>query len=66
MRDSVRKLDKINNVEFEFTGTLQDVMDDPIKWANAQVERAVYENLNKYLDAKALGENFWDEVKNNN
>tara|TARA_R100000773_G_scaffold28715_3_gene24686 strand:- start:1885 stop:2010 length:126 start_codon:yes stop_codon:yes gene_type:complete len=41
-------------------------MDDPIKWANAQVERAVYENLNKYLDAKALGESFWDEVKNNN
>ena len=66
MRDSVRKLDKINNVEFEFTGTLQDVMDDPIKWANAQVERAVYENLNKYLDAKELGEGFWDEVKNNN
>ena len=64
LKKSVRKLDKINNVDFKFTGTLKDVMNDPIKWAEEQSERAMLENINKYLEAKKLGEEFWGEVKN--
>lgn len=63
MRKSVKKLDKINNIEFKFTGTLKDVMDDPVKWAEKQAERGILENINKYLEAKKLGEEFWGEVK---
>jgi hypothetical protein len=62
LRNSVRKLDKINNLEIKFTGTLEDVMKNPIKWAEEQVQRGVFENLNKYLEAKELGEEFWGEV----
>ena len=63
LRSSVKKLDKINNLEINFTGTLKDVMKDPIKWAEQQVKQGVYDNLSKYLEAKKLGEEFWDEVK---
>lgn len=66
LKKSVRKLDKINNVEFKFTGSLKNVMENPIKWAEQQAERAILENINKYLEAKKLGEEFWSEVKNKN
>jgi hypothetical protein len=66
LRNSVTKLDKINNLEINFTGTLEDVMKNPIEWAEQQVQRGVFENLNKYLEAKELGEEFWGEVKDNN
>jgi hypothetical protein len=38
-------------------------MKNPIKWAEEQVKIGFFENLNKYLEAKELGEEFWDEVK---
>lgn len=38
-------------------------MKDPVKWAEQQVKQGVYDNLSKYLEAKKLGEEFWDEVK---
>ncbi len=38
-------------------------MDDPVKWAEKQAERGILENINKYLEAKKLGEEFWGEVK---
>tara|TARA_R110002020_G_scaffold320815_2_gene536727 strand:- start:2693 stop:2818 length:126 start_codon:yes stop_codon:yes gene_type:complete len=41
-------------------------MKDPVKWAEEQSERSVFENINKYLGAKKLGKKFWDEVKNKN
>ena len=41
-------------------------MKNPIKWAEEQVQRGIFENLNKYLEAKELGEEFWGEVKDNN
>jgi hypothetical protein len=41
-------------------------MKNPIEWAEQQVQRGVFENLNKYLEAKELGEEFWGEVKDNN
>lgn len=65
LRSSVKKLDKINNLEINFTGTLKDVMENPTKWAEQQVKQGVYDNLSKYLEAKELGEEFWDGIKNN-
>mgnify|MGYP003127537799 CR=1 FL=1 len=61
--DSVRKLDKINNVDFEFDGELSEIIANPIAWGEAQVERALSENLEKYLQSKELGEKFWNEIK---
>ena len=41
-------------------------MDNPVEWANSQVQKAMLGNLNKYLDAKQLGEEFWSEIKDKN
>ena len=57
-------MDKINNVEFELDGHLRRVIENPEQWAEEQAERAILENTERYLDAKELGENFWDEIRN--
>ena len=66
LKNSVKKLDKINNVEFNIKGNIEDAIANPIKWAEQQAERAIEENISKYLDAKTLGKEFWSEVKDNN
>jgi len=63
LRNSVKELDKINNVEFEFEGTLQQIIEDPLLWAEEQAERVISDNIDKYLESKALGRKFWDEIK---
>ena len=40
-------------------------MKNPTGWAEQQVQRGVFENLNKYLKAKELGEEFWGGIKDN-
>ena len=64
--NSVRKLDKINNVSVEFTGSIEDVLADPVKWAEEQIEVIIMEHQDKYLEAKQLGEKFWNEIRDNN
>ena len=59
-------LDKINNIEFNLEGNIKDAIANPIKWAEEQANQAIEDNISKYLDAKTLGKEFWDEVKNNN
>ena len=63
MINSVKKLDKINNIDFNFDGNLRKIIENPEQWAEEQAERVISENTEKYLDAKELGEKFWDEVK---
>tara|TARA_R100000742_G_C4277462_1_gene99355 strand:- start:629 stop:856 length:228 start_codon:yes stop_codon:yes gene_type:complete len=62
--NSVRKLDKINDIEFNLDGKLEDVIKNPVEWAEEQANRALSENVDKYLEAKQLGESFWDGIKN--
>jgi hypothetical protein len=64
LRNSVEELDKINNVEFEFEGTLQEIIENPIEWAELQAERVIADNIENYLKSKELGEKFWDEIRN--
>tara|TARA_R100000781_G_C4072940_1_gene125097 strand:+ start:495 stop:722 length:228 start_codon:yes stop_codon:yes gene_type:complete len=64
LRNSVKELDKINNVEFEFEGTLQEIIENPIEWAELQAERVIADNIDNYLKSKELGEKFWDEIRN--
>ena len=61
--NSVRKLDKINNVELELQGNLNQILENPIEWAEAQVDNAIKSNIDKYLESKALGEEFYDEIR---
>ena len=63
LRNSVKELDKINNVEFEFEGTLQEIIENPIEWAELQAERVIADNIENYLKSKELGEKFWNEIR---
>jgi hypothetical protein len=63
--NSVRKLDKINNVEVNLTGDIEDIINDPVAWGEQQSEKFILQYKDNYLEAKTLGKEFWDEVKNN-
>jgi len=62
--NSVRELDKINDIEFNLDGELKEIIKNPVKWAEEQADRALLENVDKYLEAKQLGEKFWNGIKN--
>ena len=64
--NSVRELDKINNLEIKFQGTIQEIINNPERWAEKQAERIIFENEDKYLQAKKLGKEFWNELKDKN
>ena len=62
----VNKLDKINDIEFEFEGNIKEIIKDPIKWAESQANRIVKNNIDKYLESKSLGKEFWDGIEDRN
>ena len=41
-------------------------MNNPERWAEKQAERIIFENEDKYLQAKKLGRKFWNELKDKN
>ena len=63
MLNSVRKLDKINNIDIQLDGNIKEIIDNPIKWAEKQVEKFIIENQERYFEAKVLGEGFWDDIR---
>lgn len=64
--DSVQKLDKINDIDFELSGNMQKILEDPTKWAESQAELVIARFLKNYLEAKELGKEFWGEIRNKN
>jgi hypothetical protein len=60
---SVRKLDKINDIDIKLQGTIEEIIEDPVKWAEAQIEQFILEHQTQYLDAKQLGRDMWDEIR---
>jgi hypothetical protein len=61
--NSVRKLDQINDIEFELEGNIAEIIKDPSAWGERQVERLILQYQDKYFEAKQLGEEFWNEVR---
>ena len=61
--NSVRKLDKINDIDIELQGTIEEIIADPVKWAESQIEKFVLEHQKEYLEAKQLGKEMWDEIR---
>jgi|TARA_R110000765_G_C18768432_1_gene589821 hypothetical protein len=44
-------------------GTIEEIIEDPVKWAEAQIEQFILEHQTQYLDAKQLGRDMWDEIR---
>jgi hypothetical protein len=61
--NSVKSLDKLNDIDIELSGDIQEIINDPIAWAEKQVEKFILENQDKYLESKQLGEGFWNEIR---
>ena len=61
--NSVRKLDKINDIEINLEGSIEEIIENPVAWGERQVERIILQYQDKYFEAKKLGEDFWNEVR---
>ena len=61
--NSVRKLDKINDIEINLEGTINEIIEDPVVWGEKQVEKIIIQYQERYFKAKKLGEDFWNEVR---
>tara|TARA_R110002033_G_scaffold17141_4_gene47058 strand:+ start:5290 stop:5496 length:207 start_codon:yes stop_codon:yes gene_type:complete len=61
--NSVRKLDKINDIEVNLEGDINEIIEDPIAWGEKQVEKIILQYQDKYFESKKLGEDFWNEVR---
>lgn len=51
-------------MEFALEGNIADIVADPIKWGEEQVENAILQHQEHYFEAKQLGKSFWDEITN--
>jgi len=61
--NSVRKLDKVNDIEINLEGNIKEIIENPVAWGERQVERIILQYQDKYFEAKKLGEDFWNEVR---
>ena len=62
--NSVKSLDQINNLDIKFTGTIQEILNDPLLWAEKQAEKIIINSQGKYAESKKLGEDFYDGISN--
>tara|TARA_R100000742_G_C4267248_1_gene85427 strand:- start:865 stop:1065 length:201 start_codon:yes stop_codon:yes gene_type:complete len=61
--NSVKKLDKINDIEIQLEGNIKEIIENPINWAEKQAEKFIIKNQDKYFEAKKLGEEFWSDIR---
>ena len=59
-----KKLKKLNKFDIEFEGNVEDIIENPKEWAEKFAEKTVVENIPRYLEAKKLGKEFADEIRN--
>jgi hypothetical protein len=59
-----KKLKKLNKFDIEFEGNVKDIIENPKEWAEKFAEKILVENIPRYLEAKKLGKEFADDIKN--
>jgi len=66
-RDSLisfaKELDRLNDVNITLSGNIEEIMKDPEAWAEEQALKAVGQNLERFVEARELGENFVKDLK---
>ena len=65
MIEYANKLKSLNKFDIEFEGNIQSIIESPREWAELFAEKVVVENIPRYMNAKELGREFADEIKNN-
>ena len=61
-----KKLKKLNKFDIEFEWNVEDIIENPKEWAEKFAEKTVVENIPRYMNAKELGKEFADEIRNKN
>jgi len=68
-RDSLisfaKELDRLNDVNITLKGNIEEIMKDPEAWAEEQALKAVGQNLERFVEARELGEKFVTELTAN-
>ena len=64
MIEYAKKLKQLNKFDVEFEGNAADIIENPKEWAESVAERAVLDNIPRYLKAKRLGKDFANEITN--
>ena len=60
-----KELDKLNDVNITLKGNIEEIMKDPEAWAEEQALKAVGQNLERFVEARELGEKFVTELTAN-
>ena len=64
MIEYAKKLKELNKFDIEFEGNVASIIENPRQWAELFAEKVVVENIPRYMNAKELGKEFADEIKN--
>ena len=59
----VKKLKNLHKFDIELEGNIEDIMENPKEWAEKMAESAILSNLDRYIEARELGKEFSDEVR---
>ena len=59
----VKKLKALHKFDIELEGNIEDIMENPKEWAEKMAESAILSNLDRYIEARELGKEFSDEVR---
>ena len=61
-----KKLKELNKFDIKFEGNIESIIENPREWAELFAEKIVVENIPRYMNAKELGKEFADEIRNRN
>ena len=57
------ELDRLHDVNITLMGNIEEIMKDPEAWAEEQALKAVGQNLERFVEARELGEKFVKEIR---
>ena len=66
MIEFAKKLKDLNKFDIDFEGNIESIIANPREWAELYAEKTIVENIPRYMNAKELGKEFADEIKNKN
>ena len=59
-----KKLKSLNKFDIELEGNVASIIENQREWAEILEEKVVVENIPRYMNAKELGKEFADEIRN--
>ena len=63
MIEFAKKLKSLNKFNVNLDGDVKDIIRKPKEWAKLMAEKAIIENIPRYIKAKKLGKGFADGIK---